>query len=143
MPEKRMKVLLIDDEPHTLYDEQYYLEMTLKAELTVAHNVSKATEHLKKSRFRLIIMDQYLPDVEAKSKDELLYSGKKILLFLRDCKHENVGVPVILITARNVQKILAAFAESGIKEGAHYSAMLSKPFKEDEFENAVQYALEK
>lgn len=105
------KVLLVDDEfalrfllSETLADEGY--------DLTEAEDGSKAKEELEAQVFDLIILDYMMPEM----------TGVEVCQWLRQSDNPNRDKPVILLTAKALEK------DRNIANAAGVSLYIVKPF---------------
>ncbi len=134
-------ILFAEDEKMFMANELDFLEDDIQADIQFCEEVGQTKRCLKNSRYDLIILDQYLPDSTIENMNDHCFSGIGDLLFHQKKKNKNHGAPVLLITTRNVRNLYTAFKKKGVAKGTHYTKMISKPFREGEFEKAVFEAL--
>jgi diguanylate cyclase (GGDEF)-like protein/PAS domain S-box-containing protein len=116
------KVLLVEDEPRLLRSLQALLQHQGLA-LTAAANGMEAIEHLRQSRFDLVILDLGLPDI----------GGQEIMEFMN---LHHMGAHVIVTSgAPEVDSVIGA-----LKRGAY--DYLRKPYASEELLKTIDKALQ-
>ncbi len=133
-------ILFAEDETMFLANEIDYLEGDKNAHIQFSEELGQTKKHLKNRKYDLIILDQYLPDSTVEEKKDHHFTGLRDLFFHKE-KNKNSDTPVLLITLSNVRNLCAGFKKSGAAERTNHIRMLSKPFREGEFEKAVDEAL--
>lgn len=119
-------ILIIDDEP-LMQDMLFQMLNQESWQVTVAKTSTSAMELIKTQDFDLIITDIIMPDVE----------GFEIIMFLTE---EKPDIPIIAISG-GARISPTSYLKIAEKMGARF--VFEKPFKKDEFLNAIKECLAK
>ncbi len=135
-------ILFAEDKKMLLANEIDYLELDKKATIQFSEELVQTKSHLKNRKYDLIIVNQYLPGSHMEKNDDSCFSGLGNLLSHYNTKNKNHDTPVLLITVRNVRNLCASLKKNGAVEKSSHIRLVSKPFKDGEFEKAVDDALD-
>lgn len=119
------RILLADDElalrfllTETLADEGY--------EITEAEDGKEALNHIQSTRYDLIILDYMMPE----------FTGVEVCEWLRTQSNPNQETPVILLTAKALEKDRERAKKAGV------STYIVKPFSPLQLVDVVQQLIE-
>jgi len=121
MPEKKISILLVEDEENL--QEALKLNLELEDyEVTVADNGLAALDAVQKEHFDLMILDVMLPELDGISVCE-------------NIRLQNNDIPILILSAKSS----SADRVLGLKKGA--DDYLTKPFSNDELQARVRACL--
>ena len=116
-------VLVVEDNPVNAMVNRLMLER-LGVPVTIAENGKVALEKLREARFRLVLMDISMPEMDGVEATRIIRSGAEPGI--------DSAVPIIAITAHTLQGDAEEFL------GAGMNACLSKPVSLEAMEETIR-----
>jgi CheY-like chemotaxis protein len=120
---EKKNILVVDDEDGICQSLKIILEdLDSNFRVTISNDGSDALWKLRNQKFSLIIIDNKMPKLE----------GLEVIEFLRNNPGDNLGVPIILMSAN----LMGHDVKVAIK--MKVMNILSKPFDEKKFTSMVR-----
>ncbi|OGB88098.1 hypothetical protein A3H38_03350 [candidate division WOR-1 bacterium RIFCSPLOWO2_02_FULL_46_20] len=104
MPEQTIKILLVEDEPDYNNMAEYMLKKMAEAiKLTYALDLASAIVQVKQGGFDIILLDLNLPDSKGLDTVRGMVKGAS-------------GIPIVVLTATNDDKVGVAAVKAGAQD---------------------------
>lgn len=116
-------VLVVEDNPVNATVNRLMLER-MGVPVVVARNGRQALEELKNHRFRLVLMDISMPEMDGVEATRIIRSGKE--------EHIDANTPIVALTAHTLDGDETEFRQAGMDQ------VLSKPVSLDQLQTVVR-----